>query len=504
MNYSIDSFSGLGHRILVVDDEPDLTDVIGAFLEEKGFEVTVAGSGRDARVRMERRATDLVLLDVILPDESGVEIARWIKQERCRDSFVPVIMISALHSDTDKVSGLQYADDYVTKPFSLAELLARVRSMLRIRCLQEELRISKARYQRLYENVPEMCVSLDAERRITDCNVELCRLCQRPKEQIVGNSFDEFVYREDRGYLTRFLDSLVLGKRLSEKPLIHVSCDNMREPLLVSLHVSYIADGDVGLAFILTMLDETRRVRLEEEQRDARRQLYRSARLASIGTLASGVAHEMNNPLAAVLGFSDALLDRFKNGERVQREELLQYLEVINSETIRCRDIVDSLSKFARDQEPRIADIPFTECLHSAIQLISARARKNNIQLVHRERHEVMIRADAQKIQQVLVNIFSNSIDFCEPGCVITVTVQDRGVGPDYAEVVIEDDGPGIPPEVLPKVFDPFFTTKKVGEGVGLGLSICHKLMEDCEGTIDITGSARAGTRVVLEIPKAR
>jgi signal transduction histidine kinase len=413
-------------------------------------------------------------------------------------------MISALHSDTDKVSGLQYADDYVTKPFSLAELLARVRSMLRIRRLQEELRVSKVRYQRLYENVPEMCVSLDVERRITDCNVEFCRACRRLKERIVGKPFTAFVVAEDRQYLTRFLDSLVLGKRLSEKPLIHVACDQRCEPLLVSLHTSYIADGDVGLAFILTMLDETRRVRLEEEQRDARRQLYRSARLASIGTLASGVAHEMNNPLAAVLGFSDALLDRARNGEEVPREELLQYLEVINSETLRCRDIVDSLSKFARDQEPRIADVSFSECLHSAIQLTSARARKSNIRLVDGVERDVIVRGDAQKIQQVLVNVFSNSIDFCRPGCTVRVTVREQGVGPDYAEAVVEDDGPGIAPEVLPKVFDPFFTTKKVGGGAGLGLSICHKLMEDCEGTIDIGNGETGGARVVLEIPKAR
>jgi signal transduction histidine kinase len=250
------------------------------------------------------------------------------------------------------------------------------------------------------------------------------------------------------------------------------------------------------------MQDLTHGLKLEWEQKNARMHLYRAARLASIGTLASGVAHELNNPLAAVLGFSDALLHRLDNKETIDHEELDQYLRIIVSETLRCRDIVENLSRFARESESRIQDLPLLECVDSSLSLIKPRAQKKCIVIDCQVPPHVMVKTDAQKIGQVLFNVLTNALDFSPDGAGITLSVENPSGLDRYVRLRIMDNGPGIPGEIMGRIFDPFFTTKEVGRGLGLGLAICHKIMEDCEGAIDITSEKGSGTTVTLEIPR--
>ena len=116
---------------------------------------------------------------------------------------------------------------------------------------------------------------------------------------------------------------------------------------------------------------------------------------------------------------------------------------------------------------------------------------------------DVQVKADSSRLEQVLVNILSNCVDFCPPDSSVTIELDDEGwERMKYVTLSITDNGPGIAPDVVPKVFDPFFTTKEVGKGTGMGLSICHKIMEESNGNIDINSEPGKGTTVLLEIPK--
>jgi signal transduction histidine kinase len=250
------------------------------------------------------------------------------------------------------------------------------------------------------------------------------------------------------------------------------------------------------------MQDITLKVKLEEQQKMARRQLYRSARLASIGTLASGVAHEINNPLTAILGFASSLFSRAQQGEAIEHNELVEYLQIITNETLRCRGIIENLSNFAREREVCIHDVSLREVVETALKLLSSRIAKSGCVLSTAIQQDVLVRADSNKLSQVLVNVITNAIDFSSPGTTISLSMQTNHAQ-KRASVIVADTGPGIPAQILPKVFDPFFTTKEVGKGTGLGLATCHAIMEECSGSIDISSEVGKGTRVVLEVPCA-
>jgi two-component system NtrC family sensor kinase len=263
----------------------------------------------------------------------------------------------------------------------------------------------------------------------------------------------------------------------------------------------YTGDEDDGLSIVIAMEDVTEQIKMQEEQKIARLQLYRSARLASIGTLASGVAHEINNPLTAILGFSSALLERTRGGEEVEQDELDEYLDIINHEALRCRDIVENLSKFAREGDIETGRIDLRTCIDDAIKLTQTRAIRANVKVTNTIDTETLIKSNTNKLEQVFITVISNCIDFCPPGSKVTFTSVPSGEPDRYFRVHITDNGPGISAEILPKVFDPFFTTKEVGKGTGMGLAICHKIMEECNGRIDIDSAPGKGTTVVIDLP---
>jgi two-component system NtrC family sensor kinase len=142
------------------------------------------------------------------------------------------------------------------------------------------------------------------------------------------------------------------------------------------------------------------------------------------------------------------------------------------------------------------------DCIHSVVSLMSTRAKKKNISIINNVGHDVFANTDSHKIQQILVNIISNSLDFCESGSRIKIYVDNSESKNGPVKVKISDTGPGIEKELLPKIFDPFFTTKEVGQGVGLGLTISYRLIEECQGTIDVFSEENAGTTVTLELPR--
>jgi two-component system, NtrC family, sensor kinase len=371
-------------KILVVDDDKNAASFTAEFLRNAAYGVSVCHSGPEALEFIKTAPVDLVLLDVKMPGMDGFATAVALKKDFGKTNFVPIIFLTALSGHEDKITGLQHADDFITKPFHADELIARIRVMLRIRELQRELLVSKSRY--------------------------------------------------------------------------------------------------------------------EEEQRIARTQLYRSARLASIGTFASGVAHELNNPLTAILGFSGALVERIKKQEAIDKDELEQYLGIINAETLRCRDTVENLSRFAREGDAQIREFMLGDCVSDACKLVRARAIKKHIQITAEIPSAMRVKADMQKLQQAVVYVITNSLDFCGEGSKVSVSADfARG----FVRLYIKDNGPGIPPAVLPKVFDPFFTTKEVGQGMGLGLAMSHVIMEECNGSIDVSSEAGKGTTVVLEVPGA-
>ncbi len=233
--------------------------------------------------------------------------------------------------------------------------------------------------------------------------------------------------------------------------------------------------------------------------------LLRQEKLASLGRLAAGLAHEINNPLSSVAGFAEAL-QRRADAERLHELEKFrdvpEYLAFIQQEVVRASAIVRRLLDFARQREPSFESVNLGSLIRDTVALMTRQAVVTNKRIALELPGDVlMVPADRQMLQQAILNLLTNALDAIEGEGEVRVTARPA---PGDLEILIQDTGSGIPPEHLTKIFDPFFTTKDVGKGTGLGLAICQGIVEQHGGTIEIKSDGPGkGTTVAIRLPVA-
>lgn len=270
---------------------------------------------------------------------------------------------------------------------------------------------------------------------------------------------------------------------------------------------------------ILAVTQAVNHMLMELEAR--RRHLVQSEKLASLGTLVSGVAHELNNPLSNVSSTCQILMEELERPHRAAlRAELQEWLEQIDDETERARAIVRTLLDFSREGAFRKQSLGLAPLVEQTLRLVGRRAAGGQVQVEVPE--ELQVSADPQRLQQVLVNLIRNALD-SDPGRAVRVWVRARRLAaadfrpPGHSVcgrsetpqthagtlvlITVEDDGPGIPESVLPRVFDPFFTTKDVGHGSGLGLYVSQEIVHQHGGCIAVEGIPGSGTRFLVALP---
>ena len=231
-------------------------------------------------------------------------------------------------------------------------------------------------------------------------------------------------------------------------------------------------------------------------RRNAQEEIRRSERLAMIGRLAAGVAHEINNPLGSILLFSRLLLQKAPL-EGLHKENL----ERIERETRRCQNIVSGLLDFAKKREPKAELVNINRLVDETIKLFENHPMFHNVKIVRQYQQDLpKIFADPNQIMQVFTNLIMNAVDAMkEQGCmtVETAITEDHR----YTEIRFSDTGGGMPPDVMESVFDPFFTTKGDGQGTGLGLSVSHGIVEGHGGTIKVQSTLGTGTTFIVYLP---
>jgi len=237
--------------------------------------------------------------------------------------------------------------------------------------------------------------------------------------------------------------------------------------------------------------------RRTEELVTVQNQMAQSEKLASIGRLAAGVAHEINNPLGGILAFSSLALEECEEGH-----PLRQNLEIVVKQTMRCRETVKGLLDFARQSSAAEVPTEINSVIEKTISLLENQSIFQNVKIVLKLGSGLpQVLIDPGQLQQVVVNIAINAVDAMEESG--TLTVETR-VEPAAQEVLlrISDTGKGIPDEILPLIFEPFFTTKKVGQGTGLGLSIVHGIVTRAGGKIEVASSSK-GAAFAIRLPVA-
>jgi signal transduction histidine kinase len=228
-------------------------------------------------------------------------------------------------------------------------------------------------------------------------------------------------------------------------------------------------------------------------------QLIQSEKLSGIGEFVAGVAHELNNPLTSVMGFSELL----QQGDMPEQQR--RYLDVIFKSAKRCQKIVQSLLSFARRHAPERKVLCVNEIVESAVEILQYQMRTSNIEvLTQLDTHLPASEVDPHQMQQVFLNIINNARQAIEAqqtkGWLRITTESADG----RVRIIFKDNGPGIAPENLKRIFNPFFTTKEVGKGTGLGLSLCYGIVSEHGGTITPFSQPGEGATFVIDLPVAK
>jgi signal transduction histidine kinase len=233
------------------------------------------------------------------------------------------------------------------------------------------------------------------------------------------------------------------------------------------------------------------------EEQQLQEQLIQSEKLAGIGTLASGVAHEINNPLTVIIGMTEVAL------EEEDPSEIKDYLKDVFRSSQRIKEIVRGLSSYsriARQDEQGLVSI--NEVLEESLKMVGLAMKAHEVEVLKKFRSADKIEANIGEIQQVFTNLISNAYQAMDGkgGKLILATRSLK----DSIEVKVSDTGTGIPQKSLNKIFDPFFTTKELGKGTGLGLNIVHRIVQKHEGMVDVKSKEGKGTTFTITFPMKR
>jgi two-component system NtrC family sensor kinase len=366
--------------------------------------------------------------------------------------------------------------------------------------LFEEISREKKEWEQTFDAITDMVWIEDGRQRVIRANHALLARTGFSLVEIVGKQCGE-----------------VLGG-IGINPMECCTRDtlSMERPLFMELKGSggtlfhfwtYPLTDDEGhlYAIVHYLTDVTAQKRLEQ-------QLIRADKLASLGTLVAGIAHEINNPLGIIAGYSEALLERAKDVSLLRMkefEDFPEYLETIHNEMFRCKRILNTLLEFARPHGGTFRELDINELIKEVILLVNHKAARFNHDIEFRLNRELpKISADPGSLRQLFMNIIINSLYFTPEGGRVIITTQPGMSASDHLgnttemiHVSISDTGPGIPHDILDKIFDPFFTTKPVGEGTGLGLAICHKIVEEHSGNIYVESEVGRGTTFTISFP---
>ena len=261
--------------------------------------------------------------------------------------------------------------------------------------------------------------------------------------------------------------------------------------LLVLFSGSELKNGDGQReGFVIVAKDLTERKKLEAL-------LGQTEKLKAVGQLAAGVAHEINNPLGVILGFSQSMAKKLD-----AHSDLALPIKSIEREALRCKNLVQDLLTFSRQSQMRMEDFDLNAVIDTTLSFIEAQARMKGIDVVKEAQPVDALVGDKNQLQQILVNLCNNAMDAMPDGGKIVVRTRmiEQG-GTRWAQLEVQDNGPGIPKEIREKVFDPFFTTKEVGKGTGLGLSLVYEHVHRHKGTIALNSEVGRGTTFIVSLP---
>lgn len=367
------------------------------------------------------------------------------------------------------------------------------RDVTEMRMIEEALASSEAQFRGLAESARDIIVSIDFEGTVLYINPAVEDILGYKPEEVIGLKLTES--EESSAEIRKIYHGLLqVVNEESHLSLFEIGLkDKNGRPLVLEISARKMPDFIMAIA-----RDITERKQMEE-------QLARSAKLASLGVLVGGIAHQLNNPLAVILTVSEALQRTLEKQPEIPsdlKEKANKYVSMISQHVERTNQIISGLLAFAQEKESKVSEVDVNLVVKKALQFAAQNVSSPDLHLeIDLTPSLPSASADAEALQQVVVNVIHNGIDAMEQEGRLSVRTELSGT--DLIRIVVTDNGPGIPDHLKEIIFEPLFTTKAGGRGTGLGLSLSVMLLERFGGRIYLDNLYTQGARFVIELPRA-
>lgn len=483
------SMSHSSLKVLLVDDDEDERVLLERML--RGAAVPLALEwARDYETGLTRvleGAHDAVLLDYRLGSRDGIEL---LEEAGRRGARAPIIMLTALGDrELDLRAMNAGAADYLVKGrLDAAQVERSLRYAVERARGREALRRSEELYRTLVEGTHAAVFQTDGRGRVSYLNDAGAELLGRPASGLRGRRLTALLPPAARSAAVRAFAPALAQGRPAHADLPFRGRDGREGWLAVSAGPR--RDGAPGVAGVA--LDITERKALEG-------MVQRAERFSAMGRLAAGVVHDLSNPLSIILGYAQNLLDSRPRDEALVEEGLRGILNAAE----RCRLLVRQLMEFSRGGDPRLEDFDLRDVVAQALDLVSSQARTQRVRLFRDLGEAALpVRGHRGQVGQIVVNLCVNALDAMPKGGNLSVTARRHGLnGSLAAELRVEDTGPGIPADLLPRLFEPFVTTKAPGKGTGLGLSLVSLIAERHGGAVRAESPEGSGASFTVRLP---
>jgi histidine kinase len=363
--------------------------------------------------------------------------------------------------------------------------------------LEEELKKSEQKYYAIFDNIPNPVFVLNMETlEILDCNTSVEAVYGYDKDEMTRKSFLELFGPEEKDHY---------GNLLKKSKVINQARQFNKDGgvLFVNIMISP-SDYPGKKVLLVTTSDITQR--LETEQ-----QLIQASKMATLGEMATGVAHELNQPLSVIKTASRFFIKKIRKKEKIEDDILFTMSEEIDSYVDRATKIIGHMREFGRKSETDLEKVDINEVLKRAFEILGQQLKVRGIEVVwDLEESLPPIMADSNRLEQVFINLLINARDAIDEKWQTQphqqsdkrISLKTRS-GKQKIIVEIHDTGMGIPDELLDRIFEPFFTTKKVGQGTGLGLSISYGIIRECKGKVKAVSAEGQGAGFIIKFPIA-
>lgn len=483
--------------ILNVEDEKVDHMALQRMVREKNlpYDIEWASLFGEALKMLKDNRYDLIILDYMMPDGDGLQLLEKIEE-------TPSLFLTGSGDERIAVKAMKGgAYDYLIKdperaylellPVTIERILLAHQMEEKQKKTEDALRRSEEYARNIVDSSIDMIIAVDRDRRIIEFNSAAEKTFQYSRDEIIGQHIDIL-----------YADPKKEGQLVHEETALNGCCVreimNRRKngeqfPAFLSASLLKDSSGEVA-GYMGVSRDIT-------ETKTTQKMLLQSAKLASLGELAANIAHEINNPMTAVLGYTSFLLEDMEEGG-----DYYESLKTIERESLRVRDIVRNLLDFARKDVTRKVETDVGEIIDDTLSLVNHMADLADIRIEKNYKENLpKVIVDTNQIKQVFINLINNACHAMQGGGKLLISTDvetEREDGRDYIKATFKDNGCGIPNQALGRLFEPFYTTKG-DKGTGLGLSVSYSVVKDQGGDIFVKSEEGKGSEFTVLLPIA-